>query len=156
MADEQSTMPGKQLVLQKIYVKDVSFESPHSPDVFQGEWKPQVKLDLQTRARDIDEATREVLLILNVTVEQGDKKAFLVELQQAGLFTIKGFESEELGRLLGSYCPNILYPFARETIADLVMRGGFPQLLLQPVNFDELYNRHRQQQSHTPPDATTH
>lgn len=154
--ENQNRQSERQLVLQKIYVRDASFESPNSPGIFRGEWKPQVKLDLQTRTRDIETDLKEVLLMLTVKVEQEEKTAFLIELQQAGLFTVKGFEGEELGRVLGSYCPNVLYPFAREAVADLVMRGGFPQLLLQPVNFDELYARHVQQQQDGQAASTTH
>ncbi len=144
MADEQKS--GKQFALQKIYLKDTSFEAPNSPAVFQENWQPQVNLNLATAARDAGENFKEVVLTVTVEAKDKDRTAFLIEVQQAGLFVTKGFSPQELGPLLGAYCPNILFPYARETVSDLVTRGGFPQLLLQPVNFDELYTRHVQQQ----------
>lgn len=144
MADEQKS--GKQFALQKIYLKDTSFEAPNSPAVFQENWQPQVNLNLATAARDAGEDFKEVVLTVTVEAKDKDRTAFLIEVQQAGLFVTKGFSPQELGPLLGAYCPNILFPYARETVSDLVTRGGFPQLLLQPVNFDELYTRHVQQQ----------
>lgn len=142
----EQTKPARQFALQKIYLKDTSFEAPNSPAVFQENWQPQVNLNLATAARDAGEDLKEVVLTVTVEAKDKDRTAFLIEVQQAGLFVTKGFSQQELGPLLGAYCPNILFPYARETVSDLVTRGGFPQLLLQPVNFDELYTRHVQQQ----------
>jgi len=142
----EQTGPARQFALQKIYLKDTSFEAPHSPAIFQENWQPQINLNLATAARDAGDNLKEVVLTITVEAKDKDRTAFLIEVQQAGLFVTKGFSPQELGPLLGAYCPNILFPYARETVSDLVTRGGFPQLLLQPVNFDELYTRHVQQQ----------
>lgn len=135
----------KQFALQKVYVKDTSFESPNSPTVFQESWKPQINVDLRTKVNEIGPDVKEVVLSVTLDAKDKDRTAFLVEVHQAGLFLIKGFSEKELGPLLGSYCPNLLFPFVRETVADMVMRGGFSQFLMQPVNFDEIYALHVQQ-----------
>lgn len=132
--------------IQRIYVKDASFEAPGAPQVFKEEWKPEVNVDLHTKTTDIEENIYDVVLHLTVTVKMNSKTAFLVEVHQAGVFTIKGFPKEQLSHALGSMCPSILYPYAREAISDAVTRGGFPQLLLAPVNFDALYLQHLEQQ----------
>lgn len=129
----------KQFAIQKIYVKDLSFETPNSPAVFTEEWKPEINLNLNSESRAIADNVYEVVVKLTVTATHGDKTAFLVEAQQAGIFTISGFSEDEIKPMLGAFCPNTLYPFARETVADLVQRGGFPPLLLAPINFDALY-----------------
>ena len=134
----------QQFAMQKIYVKDVSFETPNSPEVFTQEWKPDVNVQLDTSGKQIAPDVHEVVLGITVTVKMGDKVAYLVEIHQAGIFTIKGFADSERGAMLGSYCPNVLFPFAREVISDLVTKGGFPQLLLAPVNFDAIYQQHLQ------------
>jgi preprotein translocase subunit SecB len=137
-----------QLNIQKIYVKDVSFESPGAPEIFrEANWTPQVNLNLTTDTQVIDEAGLfEVVLRLTVTATHNDETAYLVEVQQAGIFVIKGFSEQDMTYMMGSYCPNILFPFAREAISDLVTRGGFPQLLLAPVNFDALLAQSMNQQ----------
>src|ERR671918_559597 len=122
-----------QLAIQKIYAKDISFEAPNSPQVFLGEWKPQV--DVQ-----------EVVLTVTITVQSESKTSYLVEVQQAGIFSITGFPPQHLAAVLATLCPNILFPYAREAVSDLVTRGGFPQLLLAPVNFDTLYAQELQHQ----------
>jgi len=132
--------------IQRIYVKDSSFEAPHAPEIFREEWKPEVNVDLQTKTNRLEDTIYEVVLHLTVTVKMIEKVAFLVEVHQAGIFTLKGFPQDQLSHVLGSMCPSILYPYARETISDLVIRGGFPQLLLAPVNFDALYLQHMEQQ----------
>jgi len=133
--------------IQKIYTKDISFETPNSPAIFsETEWKPDMNVQLNSRAAQINEGMHEVVLTVTVTAKQGDATAFLVEVQQAGIFQAEGIEGPQFNHLLGSFCPNILFPYAREAISDLVARGGFPQLLLAPVNFDALYNQHMQQQ----------
>lgn len=128
-------------VLQRIYLKDVSFESPNSPDVFANEWKPQVSVNFSTRSRPVDDDVYEVILTLTCEAKQEEKTAFLIELHQAGVFTAKGFAPDELRQILGVHCPQNLFPFAREAIADLSLKGGFPQILLQPVNFEMLYRK---------------
>jgi preprotein translocase subunit SecB len=131
--------PNKQLVLQKIYIKDFSFESPRAPEIFKADMSPQTELNIRSSSKEVGENAQEVSLTLIVEAKENDKALFLVELEQAGVFVMKGYTEEERQMLVGSYCPNALYPFAREAISDMVTRGGFPQLLLQPINFDALY-----------------
>ncbi len=140
----------QQFAIQKIYVRDVSYESPNAPAVFTGEWQPEVNLDLNTQADPLEEGVFHVDLALTVTVKNQDKTAFLVEVHQCGIFNIGGFDDQQMGHMLGSYCPNILFPYAREAISDLVTKGGFPPLLLAPVNFDALYAQHLAQQQQQP------
>ena len=134
-----------QFNIQKIYTKDISFEAPNSPKVFTEKWEPQNNLDLNTNASPIAENTYEVVLSLTVTAKLGDNTAYLCEIHQAGIFSIEGFADSDLHAMLGSFCPNILFPYAREAVSDIVTRGGFPQLLLAPINFDALYEQHMQQ-----------
>jgi preprotein translocase subunit SecB len=136
--------------IHKIYVKDVSFETPNSPEVFQEEWQPSVNMDISNGARLLDEPYYEVVLTVTVTVAFAEKTVYLAEVQQAGIFHIEGFDDEAVHRLTGTACPNILFPFAREMVSDLVIRGGFPQLLLAPVNFEALYLQQQQQQAEQP------
>lgn len=137
----------QQFSIQRIYVKDVSFESPNSPSVFQNEWKPNVELELNTFSKPVAPNHHEVVLKVNVTAKIGDKIAFLAEVQQAGIFVISNFDNNQTLHMLGSYCPNILFPYIRETISDVIIRGGFPQFILSPVNFDALYAQHLQKMS---------
>ena len=144
-ANTQPTENREQFGLQKLYVKDVSFETPNSPQVFQEQWQPKVNMDVSNSASIISENLYEVVLAVTVTVKFDDKTVYLAEIHQAGIFHLSGFEREALNHMLATSCPNILFPFAREFIADLVMRGGFPQLLLAPMNFEALYLQHLQQ-----------
>jgi len=130
---------GPQLVLQKIYVKDLSFESPKAPEVFTANISPQTNLNLRYSNRDLGQDNIEVTLTITVEAKHEDTTLFLVELAQSGVFLVSGYDPEQRATIIGSFCPNTLYPFAREAIADLIQRGGFPQLLLQPINFDALY-----------------
>jgi preprotein translocase subunit SecB len=140
MADEQpQTAAQKQLVLQKIYVKDLSFESPKAPGVFTTNISPQTQLNIRTGTQEVGPNMTEITLTLTVEAKDNDATLFLVEVAQAGVFMLQGYTPEERSMLVGSFCPNTLYPFAREAIADVVGKGGFPQLLLQPINFDALY-----------------
>lgn len=129
--------PG-QVALQRIYLKDASFEAPNSPGILRGEWKPEVTMNLSTRTDDLGEGRFEVVLEISVEAKLGDNIAFLTEVQQAGMFVLQGFQPAELGQILGIFCPTQLYPYAREAIANLVGKGGFPQLHLQPVNFESM------------------
>ena len=130
--------------IQRIYLKDVSYESPQTPSVFVGNtsWKPAVSLHLNTESTKLADDLYESVLSVTATVKLGESTAYLIEVKQAGLFLVRGFEEARLGPMLGSFCPNLLFPFAREEIASLVQKGGFPQLLLDPVNFDALYAQH--------------
>ncbi|ABC28221.1 protein-export chaperone SecB [Hahella sp. KA22] len=125
--------------LQRIYLKDLSFESPNSPAVFQSEWKPQVNMDLNTENKKVSDNQWEVVLTLTITAKLADKTAFVIEVQQAGVFMIDGLSPQQLAQTLGAFCPNILFPYARETIDMLAVKGSFPALMLQPVNFDAIY-----------------
>ena len=141
--------------IQRIYLKDISFEAPRSPSSFAPEdWKPEINLDLNTKSRKVSDKVHEVILHLTVTVKVGEETAFLVEVQQAGEFGIDNVPEEQLSHMLGAFCPNIIFPYARETISDVVTRGGFPQLLLAPVNFDALYMQHMQRQQEQAEAAT--
>ncbi len=144
MAEEQaaSQQAQQQFAMQRIYSKDLSFESPGTPGVFKKQWQPKVNVDLNTKSDKIDEAGNfEVVLTITLTAKVDDDTAFLVEVQQAGIFLIQGFEGEDLRRILGTAAPNILFPYARETIDSLCVKGGFPPVMLAPVNFDALYQQ---------------
>ncbi|NIE54604.1 protein-export chaperone SecB [Pantoea sp. Ap-870] len=135
-----------QFQIQRVYTKDVSFEAPNAPEVFQKEWEPEVKLDLDTASSQLADEVYEVVLRVTVTATVGEDTAFLCEVQQAGIFTISGIEGTQMAHCLGAYCPNILFPYARECVTSLVSRGTFPQLNLAPVNFDALFMNYLQQQ----------
>lgn len=137
-----------QFVLQRIYVKDLSFESPRAPESFRGEWNPQVNLELNTRHSQLDEGVYEVVLSMTVTAKNDNEDVlYLVEIQQAGVFTAQGFGVEALEHTLGSFCPSVLFPYARETIDSIVTKGSFPALMLAPVNFDALFEQALQQRA---------
>jgi len=138
-SEEAANNGGNEFSLRRIYVKDISFESPGSPKVFTTEWKPQIQLELNNNSQKLEDDLYEVVLTLTVTAKNQDATAFIVEIKQAGIFMAKGFDKEKLPALLGSYCPSVLYPYAREAVSDLVGKGSFPQLLLAPVNFEALY-----------------
>ncbi|MCP4187530.1 MAG: protein-export chaperone SecB [Gammaproteobacteria bacterium] len=145
MSDEHP--PQNNFSIQKIYVKDVSFESPATPKVFQFQkWEPKIDLNLNNQHSSLDNDSYEVILSITATVNQEDKTAFLVEVKQAGIFVIQGFNEQDRNYLLGSQCMNILMPYAREVISDMTTRGGFPPLILSPVNFDALYQQHLDRQ----------
>ncbi|MCF6281097.1 MAG: protein-export chaperone SecB [Candidatus Polarisedimenticolaceae bacterium] len=131
--------------IQRIYTRDISFETPNSPGIFRQQWKPETALDINTNVKDLEEGSFEVTLTVTVTTKVEEKTAYLAEVQQSGIFTISGFPEKEKGPLIGAYCPNVLFPYAREVISDLVTKGSFPQLMLQPVNFDALYAQHQQE-----------
>jgi preprotein translocase subunit SecB len=129
-----------QFALQRIYIKDFSFESPKSPDSFRQQWKPQVNLELNTTNNNLGEDNYEVLLSLTVTTKnEREETIYLVEIQQAGVFLLKGMVGDVLGQTLGSFCPNVLFPYAREAIDSIVTKGSFPPLMLAPVNFEAIY-----------------
>ena len=144
MATEQvpsapaTEVPGTALALQGVYLKDCSFESPQGPRG-NGEWNPQISLDLNTTVQPIAGDLREVVLTITVSAKQGEMTLFLVEVKQAGAFVMQNLSEEEFKRAIGSICPNVLFPYARAVVSQLVSQGGFPQLLLPPVNFEALY-----------------
>jgi preprotein translocase subunit SecB len=152
MAEQQTNgtteqAQGPQFAIQRVYAKDISFETPNSPEIFKKEWKPEVKLDIDTRSSQLDEGIHEVILSLTVTTKVGEEVAFLCEVQQAGIFTIGAVEEAQKAHMLGSFCPNILFPYARECVSNLVNRGTFPALNLAPVNFDAIFAAYMQKRA---------
>jgi preprotein translocase subunit SecB len=144
MADEnkeaQAAQPAVgQLGIQKIYVKDLSFEAPNSPAVFAEQLNPTLDLHFGNATNVLATDVHEVVLTVTATVKQAEKVIYLVEVKQAGIFNITGFPAQHMPTILAVACPNILFPFAREAICDVVTKGGFPQLLIAPVNFEMLY-----------------
>jgi preprotein translocase subunit SecB len=129
---------GPQLALQGVYLKDCSFEAPQGPRAG-GEWNPQISLDLNTGVQALGGDLREVVLTVTVSAKQGEQTLFLVEVKQAGAFLMQSLSEGDYRRAVGSICPNVLFPYARAVVSHLVSQGGFPQLLLPPVNFDALY-----------------
>ncbi len=141
----EASADAPQFKIQRVYLKDVSYESPQAPAIFVGStnWKPIVSLHLNTESTRLENDHYEAVLTVTVTVKLDDKTAYLAEVKQAGLFLIRNVSTAQMGPMLGSFCPNLLFPFAREAVASLVQKGGFPQLLLDPVNFDLLYAQHQ-------------
>lgn len=135
---------------QKVYTKDISFETPNSPQVFTLEWKPGLNLDLAQKVTGLPEDHYEVVLTLTATMKVGDVTAYLAEVQQAGIFRLQGFDEEQLHNVVNVYCPRLLYPYASFVISDLVSRGGFPQLVLSPVNFELIYKQRRAEAAQQP------
>lgn len=157
MAEQDKAVAEKQLSITKIYVKDFSFESPQSPGVFRtNEWSPKTSLNLRSTHTPVDGDFHEVVLTISVEAKDGDKTVFLVELHQAGLFEVTGHTPDEAGMLFGSFCPNILFPYARESISTMIQKGGFPEFVLQPINFDALYMQGMQQQQEQAASSETH
>ncbi len=145
-AGEAAAAEGPEFGIQRIYVKDLSVECPNSPKIFLHNWEPELHLDLSTKANKLgEEGVHEVILTVTVTVKIKEETAFLVEVKQGGIFSINGFPEDQVRPMLGSFCPNILYPYAREVVTDAVVRAGFPQLYLTPVNFDALYEQHEKE-----------
>ncbi|SET86134.1 protein-export chaperone SecB [Thalassotalea agarivorans] len=155
-APEAGAAANPQFAIQRVYTKDISFETPNSPEIFQVEWKPEVKLDLDTRSNKLADDTYEVVLAVTVTVEIEGKTAFLAEVQQAGIFTIGNMPEPQVAHTIGAFCPNTLFPYARETVAALVNRGSFPQLNLAPVNFDALFASYVKQKAEQQTGEATH
>ncbi|MCY4472314.1 MAG: protein-export chaperone SecB [Kistimonas sp.] len=150
MADNDTQEKKPQFAIQRIYTKDISFESPRSPDVFKGSWQPEVNLDINTSNQKLDEDNlHEVVLKLTATARQGQETAFVAEVKQAGIFLTQDIPEDEMPRTLGAFCPSILFPYAREVIDSLITRGSFPPLMISPVNFDALYTQASKQEAET-------
>ncbi|WP_298625718.1 protein-export chaperone SecB [uncultured Legionella sp.] len=162
MTDQPNTVQSNeeaQFMIQRIYVKDLSYETPNTPAVFQQQWEPELTLDLNTTSTKLEEGVFEVVLSVTATVANQKTTAFLVEVKQAGIFTIQGAATNQLDHLLNSFCPSILFPYAREAITSQVIRGSFPQLVLAPINFDALYMQQleeKQKKGEVVADETTH
>lgn len=149
MTDQQNTeaaeAQGPQFSLQRIYVRDLSFEAPKSPAIFRQEWTPSVALDLNTRQKALEGDFHEVVLTLSVTVKNGEEVAFIAEVQQAGIFLIQGLDEASMSHTLGAFCPNILFPYAREAVSSEITRAGFPPVLLAPINFESMYQQQQEE-----------
>jgi preprotein translocase subunit SecB len=145
MADETNGAAGaqpatpSQFVLQKIYVKDASFEAPNAPAVFNEEGQPQLQLNLAQKVGNVGENVYEVVLTVTLTCTLAGKTAYLAEVAQAGIFGVAGFDQRNLEAILSTYCPNVLFPYARQAVGELIVNGGFPPYYLQPINFEQLY-----------------
>lgn len=142
MTDETtngSAAAGAQLSLQKVYIKDVSFEAPGAPQIFQDQGQPQIQLNLSQQIGALAENIYEVVLTVTVTCKLAEKTAYLAEVQQAGVFGLSGFDNQNRDAVLATYCPNVLFPYARQVVSDLIQNGGFPPFLMQPINFESLY-----------------
>lgn len=137
-ADSENS--GPQFSVEKIYVKDVSFEAPNAPQVFNEQAQPQLQMNLNQRVQRLNDNAFEVVLGVTLTCTVNDKTAYLAEVQQAGVFGLSGFDDNTLDAMLGTHCPNVLYPYVRQSIGDLIQAGGFPPFLLQPINFEALYS----------------
>jgi len=144
----ETTVGGVQVALQSVYLKDSSYESPNGPRLPPNQnWDPKFQLNMNTSTEELAPEVREVLLTITVEAKQGDATLYLVEVKQAGVFAISGASTEDMKRLIGSFCPSVLFPYAREVVSDLITKGGFPNFVLPLVNFDALF----QQASETPP-----
>jgi len=146
MAEEQAAgtqdQPQQQFAMQRIYTKDISLESPSTPAVFKKQWQPQISVDLGTKSEKIDDTGNyEVVLTITITAKVEEETAFLIEVQQAGIFMINGFNAEDLRRVVGTAAPNILFPYARECIDNMCVKGGFPPVMLAPINFEAMYQQ---------------
>jgi preprotein translocase subunit SecB len=144
-AAAEATAPEQKFSIQRVYLKDLSFETPQGPAAFQKQWQPKVNQDLSTKSAKIEEGLFEVALRLTITVSDGDETIYLVEVEQAGLFAIQGFEDQQMAQIINTTCPNMLFPYARETIDNVLVKGSFPALMIPPINFDALFASAMQQ-----------
>jgi preprotein translocase subunit SecB len=133
------TAPNAQFNLQKIYIKDASFEAPNAPAVFQEEGQPQLQLNLAQKVQTLGEGVYEVVLTVTLTCTLNGKSAYLAEVAQGGIFGVFGFDQRNTEAILATYCPNVLFPYARQAVSEMVVNGGFPPYYLQPINFEQLY-----------------
>lgn len=148
MADQAAENKTEQeFAIHRLFVKDLSFEAPNSPKSFKEEWHPEVDLNLDTTHEFLEENLYDVTLKVTTSVKLKDDTIFIAEVHQAGIFLVNNFNDEQKDELLGSFCPNVLFPYAREVISDVINRGGFPPLYLAPVNFEAIYQQRKQQKS---------
>lgn len=161
MAEESFEGPGAappapQLAIERVYIRDVSFESPKSPGIFGREWKPEIHMDINTRSNALDAQRHEVVLTLTIEARVDGEAAMIVELQQAGIFRLRNMDGVLAEQVLAAACPTALFPYARETVDALVTKGTFPPLMLAPMNFDALYaeaKRRAAERDEQPPDS---
>ncbi len=159
MANEDNNSPiangngaaesGPQLTVQKVYIKDASFEAPGAPHIFQEQGQSRVELNLGQKAQQLGNNVYEIVLTVTVTCKIGEKTAYLSEVQQAGIFGLSGFDAQQLDMVIGTYCPHVLFPYARQAISSMIEQGGFPAFLMQPINFEQIHadNVRRRQQA---------
>ncbi|RKS85919.1 protein translocase subunit secB [Orbus hercynius] len=147
MTEQSNAQQSHSFSIQRLYIKDVSFETPNVPHIFQKEWKPDVNLEINTSSQLITDEIYEVSLRLTLTTKSNDEIAYICEVTQAGIFSMVGFSGNQLQHCLGAFCPNILFPYAREAISSLVNKGTFQTVNLEPVNFDALFMNYVQQQN---------
>ncbi len=145
VAQEQAQQPG--FSIEKIYVKDVSLEIPHAPQIFTDRTQPQVSIELSNLAQQIEESVFEVAIKVTVTSKIAEKTVFLVEVTQAGIFQVRNVPAESMEMIVGITCPNILFPYLRESVSDLIVRAGFQPVLLNPINFEALFAQQKQQEA---------
>ncbi|UTW44345.1 protein-export chaperone SecB [bacterium SCSIO 12696] len=138
-AAQGQDQPQVQFAMQRMYLKDLSFETPQGVEAFRKQWKPNVNQEMTTKTKKVEDGLYEVTLQLTITVKSEEEALYLVEVQQAGLFTVKGLEGQQLAQVLNTACPNMLFPYAREVIDNVVTKGSFPALMLPPINFDALF-----------------
>ena len=138
-AGNEKEQAEQQFAMQRIYLKDLSYETPMGVNAFKQQWKPKVNQELNTKTNKLDDNNFEVVLTLTITVQLEEETAFLTEVQQAGIFMIKGLEGQQLAQVLNTTCPQILFPYAREAIDNVITKGSFPALMLPPINFDVLF-----------------
>jgi len=132
---------GPQFAIQRTFIKDLSFETPMGVKVFTQAFQPKVKMDVNTRGNSIAEGVHEIVLTLTITAKVEEDTAYIVELQQAGIFAINGFPKEQMAHVLGAVCPNFLFPYAREAVDSIVVKGGFPPLSIAPIDFDAIFRQ---------------
>jgi preprotein translocase subunit SecB len=136
----EANVGGVQVTLQSVYLKDSSYESPNGPRLPNNQaWEPKFQLNMNTSTEELTADVREVLLTITLEAKQGEATLYLVEVKQAGVFSVSGASAEDLKRLIGSFCPSVLFPYAREVVSDLITKGGFPNFLLPLVNFEALF-----------------
>lgn len=147
MTEQTNQQPETNFAIQRIYAKDISFETPNSPILFSKEWKPEVNLEMNSSSNQLAENVYEVILRVTLTTKSNDEIAYICEVTQAGIFSINGLDENQLAHCLGAYCPNILFPFVRETVSGLVNKGTFPVINLEPINFDAAFVNYMQQKT---------
>ena len=155
----EQQQPKVQFAMQRMYLKDLSFETPQGVEAFKKQWKPAVNQEMTTKTKKVEQGLYEVTLQLTITVKDQEEALYLVEVQQAGLFTVKGLEGQQLAQVLNTACPNMLFPYAREVIDNVVTKGSFPALMLPPINFDALFTQalaQARQQQEEAAGETTH
>lgn len=152
--EKNHEVPELKFMIQRLYIKDLSFEAPNVPGIFKQQWRPELNLDVHTSHNTLEQDVHEVVLALTCTVKNENQTAFLIEVKQAGIFSIQGAAEQQLDHILNSFCPNILFPYAREAISSEVNRASFPQLVLAPINFDALYMQKKQEEKQKPAAVT--